>query len=481
MIKIAGFAPDADKTTPGILTDCENLIPNIVGMTGAPSAVTPSGVPALAAACQGASVVTKLDGTRRLIAGTATKLYELSSGTWTDRTRVGDYTGGVESNWAITQFGDATLAANRQDTIQRSTTGAFADIATAPKAQIIFSVGAFVMALNVNDGAEKPDGWHCCAAYDDTSWTPSTATQATSGRLVATAGQIIAGGKLGEYAVAYKNRSMYLGQYVGAPVVWDWVQVIGGNAGCIGRNAWCDLDGTHFFVGEDNFWLFDGTRPTPLADGVLRQWFASNCAPSYKYKIICTYDKLTNLVWVFYPSTNSSTLDSALVYHVTSKRWGRANRAIQVALEYTASSITINGLDALSATINELPNIPFDSQYWLSGGRAMSVFDTSNQLQSLMGNSTSSSMTTGDVGDDDAVTLLQQIRLRYETQPTTATALSFSTMQSGGSMVAGPSGTLNDGKFDMLKSARWHMAKISFTGPVTVTGMKAKFKTVGTR
>ena len=115
MIKIAGFAPDADKTTPGILTDCENLIPNIVGMTGAPSAVTPSGVPALAAACQGASVVTKLDGTRRLIAGTATKLYELSSGTWTDLTRVGDYTGGVESNWAITQFGDATLAANRQE------------------------------------------------------------------------------------------------------------------------------------------------------------------------------------------------------------------------------------------------------------------------------------------------------------------------------------------------------------------------------
>jgi hypothetical protein len=111
----------------------------------------------------------------------------------------------------------------------------------------------------------------------------------------------------------------------------------------------------------------------------------------------------------------------------------------------------------------------------------MSVFDTSNQLQSLMGNSTSSSMTTGDVGDDDAVTLLQQIRLRYETQPTTATAQSFSTMQSGGSMLSGPSGTLNDGKFDMLKSARWHKAKINFTGPVTVTGMKAKFKTVGTR
>ena len=481
MIPIAGFAPDADPTTPGVLTDCTNLIPNLIGMQGGPSAVTPSGVPALAAACQGAAVVTKLDGTRRMFAGAQAAIYELSGGSWVDRSRGGGYTGGAESLWSIAQFGDATLMANRADTIQRSTSGAFADIATAPKAEIVFSVGAFVMALNVNDGADKVDGWHCCAAYDDTSWTPSVTTQATSGRLVATPGALTAGGRLGEYAVAYKARSMYLGQYVGAPVVWDWTLIPGGNAGCVGKNAWCDIGGVHFFVGDYNFWLFDGTRPVPIADGILRTWFSANCSQSYKYKIICQFDKVTNTVWVFYPSTNASTLDSALVYHVLSKKWGRADRSIQTSLEYVSATVTIDGLTAYSATIDGLPSTPFDSQFWLSGGRAMSVFNTSHQLQSLTGDSTSSELVTGDVGDDDAVLLLQQIRLRFAVAPTAATVQTWHKMQSGASFSLGPSGTMNDGKFDCLKSARWHRAQIGFTGPGTVTGMNAKYKPAGAR
>jgi hypothetical protein len=57
--KILGFLPDADPSVAGVLTDCTNLIPFDQGMRGAPSAATPSGVPALAATCKGAAVVTK--------------------------------------------------------------------------------------------------------------------------------------------------------------------------------------------------------------------------------------------------------------------------------------------------------------------------------------------------------------------------------------------------------------------------------------
>ena len=87
MDKILGFLPDADPTIPGVLTECVNLTPFEQGMRGAPSASTPAGVPALAAACIGSSIVTKLDDTRRLFAGTTTKLYELSGGVWTDVSR----------------------------------------------------------------------------------------------------------------------------------------------------------------------------------------------------------------------------------------------------------------------------------------------------------------------------------------------------------------------------------------------------------
>ncbi|MCP1651696.1 phage head spike fiber domain-containing protein [Pseudomonas nitroreducens] len=391
------------------------------------------------------------------------------------------YTSGTDTRWMFAQFGDATLATNRSNNLQRSTGGSFTDVATAPKAEVIFTVGAFVMALNLNDGSEKPDGWACSAAYDDTSWTPSLATQATAGRLVATAGRLTAGMRLGEYAVAYKQRSIYLGQYVGAPTVWNWLQVPGGEAGCVGKEAICDIGGAHFFVGDDNMWIFDGTRPIPVADGTVRQWFYDNCNPQYRYRTICTFDRQKNLVWVFFPSNSSSTPDSAIVYHVVGKRWGIANRAIEAALNYVQPGVTIDGLPAFSSTIDGLSSYSFDSQFWLSGGKSLAVFDTSHQLQSMTGVSTSSSMTTGEVGDDYAVSSLSQIRLRYALAPSAATAQVFIQQNSGVGFSAFASGTVLDGKFDVRTTARWHKAAFSFTGPVKITHMDAELTKAGMR
>lgn len=481
MTPVAGFAPDADQTMPGLFSDCANMIPALIGMEGGPSAITAADVPALAGACKGAGVIYKLDYTRRTFAATTAAIYEFSSGAWLDRSKVGGYVGGADTRWSITQFGDATIMANRADTIQRSLTGAFASISSAPKAEIVFSVGAFVMALNVADSTDKPDGWHCCAAYDETNWVQSITTQSASGRLVATPGRLTAGARLGDYAVAYKDKSIYIGQYVGAPAIWDWQHISGGDAGCVGKNALCDIGGAHFFVGADNFWLFDGVRPAPLGDGTLRKWFIDNSNPAFIYKTICTFDRDRNLVWVFYPSTAATECDSALVYHVQSKQWGRADREIQAVMTFVKQGLTMDTLSTVAPTFDSLPDISFDSPFWSSASRSLSVFNTSNQLQKLVGVSDASDFTTGDVGDDDALSLLQQIRLRYAVKPATASAQTYHAMNSGETYAAGSVGTMNDGKFDCLKTSRWHKAKISFTGDVRVTHINAKFKPAGMR
>ena len=483
MTPLLGFAPDMEAPTVGVITDCTNFVPYLTGMEAAPLPATPAGVPVLAAECRGAAVATRLDGTRRVIAGTTTKLYELAGGVWLDRSRAAPYTGGGDTRWSFTQLGDAIIAANRADTIQRSTSGVFADIASAPKAEIVFSVGAFVMALNTNDGTEKPNGWHCCASFDDTSWTPSIATQATRGQLVATPGALTAGLRLGEYAVAYKNRSIYLGQYVGAPNVWDWLLVPGGEAGCVGKEALTDIGGAHFFVGPDNFWIFDGTRPQPVGVDQVRQWFYDNSNPSFLYRTKCVFDRQQNRVWVFYPSLNSEVCNAALVYHVQRKQWGRSDFTVEAAINYIGSGLTIDTLNTVAATIDTLPNVSFDSQYWLAGGASLSFFSTAHQLQSLTGAANTSSFTTGDGGDDDTVTLLKQIRLRYAAAraPTSATATAFRKQTSGGSYTQVKTGTLNDGKFDVLQSARWHRARFDFVGPVRVTGINPTLTKAGMR
>ncbi len=465
MDKLLGFAPDADTTIAGVLTSVTNLIPYEKGMKGAPVGATPSGVPVLAAECRGGAVVTKLDDTRRVFAGTATKLYELSGGAWVD-VSTGSYTGGADSRWSIAQFGDATLASNLADTIQRSSGAAFSSIASAPKAKIVFSVGTQVMALNTNDGTVKADGWHCCATYDETDWTTSTATLCAKGRLVSTPGAITAGGRLGEYAIAYKNKAIYIGQFVGAPSVWDWQQVTGGEAGCVGQDAWCDIGGAHFVVGEDNIRVFDGSRPVPIGDDTVRQWFYNNSNPNYRYKTQCVFDRQNNVVWTFYCSTTATVPDAALVYHLKTKQWGHVNITIEAAMSYVAAGVTIDGLTSFSATIDGLSSYSFDSQFWLSGGRSLAVFNTSHQLQSLTGPSVSSGMTTGDVGDDAVVTLLNAVRLRFDPgyKPTSANIQTLTKSELGSTATPASTASMSDGKFDVMDSARWHSASFTFTG-----------------
>lgn len=482
MDKLLGFAPDADPTTPGVITSATNFIPYQNGMMGAPTGQNPLGVPALSAACHGATVVEKLDATRRIIAGTTSKLYELSSGSWSDVSKAGGYTGGSDTAWSFAQFGDATLAANGVDKIQRSTTGAFASISSAPIAEIVFSVGSFVMALDTSDATygDQSDRWWCSASYDDSDWTPALSTLCTTARLVSSPGPITAGGRLGEYAVVYKKKAIYLGQYVGAPSVWDFIQVPGGEAGCIGKNAWCYIGSAHFIVGSDNFYLFDGTRPAAIGTGIVREWFFANAEPTLLYKVKCVFDRRTNSVWVFYPAVGSTVCNQAIVYHIGTERWGHCTVTIEAALDYTTSGVTIDTMNTVEVTIDEFTDYVFDSQFWLSGARALSIVNDSHQLQLMTGSTTSSGFTTGDVGDDEATSLLRKIRIRFAPgyQPTASVQM-YSKQVEGDSLTTRGSGTMTDGKIDVLQSARFHRASFTFTGPARVLAVGMDLKAGG--
>ena len=220
-----------------------------------------------------------------------------------------------------------------------------------------------------------------------------------------------------------------------------------------------------------------------MGDDQIRQWFFDNASPQYLYKTKCTFDRQTNRVYIFFASNASTTCDFALVYHVKSGQWGRANNGVQAALNYVSGGVTFDTFNVAGATFDTLTSVSYDSQYWLAGGFALSVFDSTNQLRSLTGTPAASSFTTGDAGDDEAVTLLKQVRLRYAAgrAPTTATAAVFRKKNSGDVLTTGATGTLSDGKFDVMQAARWHRARFSFTGPVRVIAMNPTLTPAGKR
>ena len=477
-----GWAPDADPSTPGVVVDCFMMEPTARGMRGAPSAAA-TDLPALAAACRGAALVTKLDGTKRLIAGTQTKLYEAGSGAWTDRSRAGDYTGSAESRWVFAQFGDVTLAQNGIDRGQASSSGAFADLTAMPIASLMESVSGFVMCANIGDSAyQYADAWWCSALYDHTNWTPAIATQSARGRLLDAPGPITALAAFGnDLVVAFKRDAMYVGRYVGPDVIWAWER-LPGSVGAFSAQGVVSDGAALYWWGGDDFYRYDGSRPQPIG-AAIREWFAARFSLANASKMLGSFDSKTSLIRWYYCEGSDTEPASCVVLNTSTGRWGIADRAVEAVVEYVSAGVAYDTPGILAGVQYSTSAWPqsFDSPFWVTAAESPSIIDTSHTLKTLTGISESSSLTTGDLGDDDTSSLLRRVRPRYSKAPTTASMTNYSRDRSGDTLTQRATIAAHDGKFDVLHSARWHRLRFDFTGDVEVSGINADLQPDGTR
>lgn len=485
MIELLGYFPDAEPQTPGAMVECTNIVPYEAGMKTAPTPVR-IGLPALNGPCLGAAVLRDLTGNARFLAGTSTAIYESNGTAWVDVSQgTAPYSVAASDGWDFAQFGNTALAATPTKRIQRSTSGAFAEITAAPKCHIIESVNGFVMALNTDETVygTSPDRWWCSALYDDTDWTPAVSTQSTTGRLIDGLGAITAGKRFGSDMIAYKERGIFLGRYAGPPAVWDWT-TISEDVGCVGREAVVITNVGHVFVGQDNIYVFDGTRPIPVGDPV-RQWWADNSSGQYRDRTKLLWDRQNSLVWMFFPSkTSDGAADYCLVFHTLTRRWGRCDNIAQAVVNfYTSGAFTYDGGSPLISTYNNSPaaSIPYDSVLWLNEKEAPAFFDNANQIKALEGESGDSSFTTGDFGSDTKAVMAKRVILNFSQTPDSAECTGYTRPGSGRTLTERSTSELNDSAFDMRQTARFHRFQIDISGNAKFNGIEVEVEDAGVR
>lgn len=478
MVPLLGFTPDIEATTPGTVVDCSQFVPSVKGMKAAPSNVATS-FPALSAAAQGAALLVRLDGSVRFFVGTVSQISEGVAGAWSNVSRGLGYSVGG-NRWRFAQFGNDSVAANKSCVLQRSTGASFADL-VAPKASFCETVAGFVILADCNDAGtglatgfgDQSDRWWCCGINDVTTWTPSLATQCASGRLVDAPGPLRGLRRLGPNVAAYKDKSIFLGTYVGAQSgVWRF-DLIPGDIGCASHEAVVNIGTAHLFPGDDDFYSFDGSRPVSIGSPV-RQWFFSSLDKSLRYKIAGMYDKANGLVWWFYPSTASGgALDSAIVYDPRSNRWGTADRDVELPIEIVLDGITYDNLGALFSTYDDLPAIPYDSPFWIANSPIPAVIGTDHKPYTLAGTPGQWMFKTGLFGDDQAVQLVTRVNPRWVTRPPEARMTSLYTMDEGLMTTTGVpiAMSANSGRFDVLRAARWHAFKFDGSGSAEIVGI----------
>ena len=490
MIPFLGYAPDLPSTTPGILTNCTSLVPSLKGMKGAPSPQNTL-LPVLAAACRGASVGRKLDNTTRFFAGTATKLYEAGTSSWTDRTRAagGDYNLGSDNRWRFAQLGDTSIAVAKSDILQSSASGAFANAAAnAPKAAVVEVANGFTFLFDVNDqgaifdSADRPHGWW--AARTLTTWTPSVANEAYTGSLTSTPGKIRAGRRFGQSIIAYKDRSMYLGNYIGESG-WEFT-LIPGEAGAVSQEVVIDVGTSenpmHIFMGFDDFYRFDGSRPVPIGSP-LKETVFGELNKGFSYGCQALHDRINSRIYFYYPVGSSINPDKCVVYNYKTNQWGRDDRTVEAIVEYINAGITYDDLGTYYSTYQDLPNASYDAAFWSAGYPSAAIFNTLHRVQTIDGVSLASTMITGDYGSDEMISLLSRVQPQFLTKPTAATMTNYYRDNLGDSLSSDTAVSMDSkGRFDVYnggRSANWHRASFSFTGDVEMPGIRADLQEDG--
>ncbi len=472
--------PDADPTTPGVIAEASNFIPTDRGYAPDFSMATSQRFPVTLPARVFSADSTFLDnGSPLCLFGTATNLYVADGATLTLRSRAAPYAtinAGTEWRFAtfMTASGTFVMASNALNDMQvtsNASTTNFADLAGAPRANTICVQRNFVIGAQFFTGAwPYQDGWWCCGQENHTTWTPDIATQAARGRLTVTPGAIIRLVAFQDSVIAFKFASMYRGFYSG-PTDNTWsFPLLSKSIGLISHDAVAEADGVLYWMGTAGFYRYAGAQIERISGS---PWATAKTLIRGLNTVRCVWDPVRRVVrWYVGSPALEDGKTYGFTYHVDTGRWGtfldNSNCAFSIPIDRVP---TIDGYD----------QFVIDPIEWTTFSPVGVIDSTTNALMTYSGPPAASSFTTGDIGDDDAVTGMMRARVRFLSAPTTATITHYHRMQLGDALTTGETATRTDGKYDISHASRWHRLKFLQTGNYEVSGFRVLPARAGNR
>ena len=471
-VPLITWAPDADTTTPGVITDALNVLPTARGYApemGLANSTTNAAT--LPTQCMGGRMVRLGGNSPILVLATATKIYSVF-GTQYDITRSTAYTAATPAfAWRFDSFGEVLLAVQSSNILQKSTSPAtgtlMTDVTGAPSANTMAVQSNFVMLGGTTSGGwNYSDGWWCSAlaAYDN--WTPDVATQAARGRLTQTPGAITRMIAYRDGILAFKAGSLLRGTYIGTPLIWGW-SVVSTDIGMAGHDAVTQAEGILYWLGQDGFFRHNGGSIERIKSAPWN-FFRRAIGASTNFTFVrCLWDPVRRVVRWYYPDRNAigGSLSECISYHVDSDRWGFSRTNAEWVSNAPSEYVTVPPA-AITQAVEGVPVV---------------VDATTHVVQSYTAAPGFSYIATGDFGDDDAVSLVRRARARWLLAPTVSTAAHLHRMNLSDALVLGTEEPLLDGKYDFSHSARWHRVSFNSSGMYEMNGFSVDVSPAGKR
>jgi len=152
---------------------------------------------------------------------------------------------------------------------------------------------------------------------DYESWVPSATT--TAGDVILTDGTEIVGAVRSRNAInVWTDNSLWLMQFVGGDSIFAFKQM-GTNCGLIAPHAAVDFNGMTLWMGEDNFYAFDGQVRN--LDCTVKRYIFDRINKTNKDKVYAGINsEFKEVVWL-YPSSDSDECDSYVVFNPVENYW----------------------------------------------------------------------------------------------------------------------------------------------------------------
>lgn len=157
--------------------------------------------------------------------------------------------------------------------------------------------------------------WPSQETIDD--WTPSAINTAGDFNLT-TNGALVAGAKIRGATMLWTTVDCWTATYIGGEFIYRFDKA-GDNCGLIAPNAKCVIDTAAYWMGQQQFFTFDGfTRPIPCD---VQDYVFGSFNRSYAHLVWCLSNPVYGEVTWFYPSSAATTADRYVTFNYRENHW----------------------------------------------------------------------------------------------------------------------------------------------------------------
>lgn len=154
---------------------------------------------------------------------------------------------------------------------------------------------------------------------DATNWTPSPDSFAFTSDIEGI-GALISQAKSRNIDLLFTENEVFILRYVDFPNIWDIEDLLASD-GIIAPRARIEIEDAIFWMGQDDFYLFDGTSISSVPNNTLKKYIYENLNWQQRWKIFCYPNTQWDEVSWFFPTGTNTEPNQYATYNYKEKHW----------------------------------------------------------------------------------------------------------------------------------------------------------------